>query len=271
MVAPRLLDHGSKRTFVGYTTAEGVVCIAPHTRESFLVDRNGAFHRHHSWPLPINGELPFGAEGAVAWSNGLAEGPGAKPGYVMFRRSPLETPVVQELSFRPGPGTWWRDRLYWVCTPAGVGARPGLASWAPDEPGRWDLPDVALIGIEVEPHSLLLQPAMWRSDGVGGTRLDRRVLTSGLRWKPEEEPVSVSLSPYGQSSWRAISKLGTATAYPQSDIVLLRSTNGRTMAMTCHYPFQLEWLDRSLLVTTMDRELLLFEGIGDMLCVEGVK
>jgi hypothetical protein len=55
----------------------------------------------------------------------------------------------------------------------------------------------------------------------------------------------------------------TATAYPEADVIRLDSGSGRSLLLTCYYPFRLAWIGRSLLACTAHGELLLFERILD--------
>jgi hypothetical protein len=97
LVRPRVLtDEGFDRAIVQYETADGVVCLTPHTSESFIVREDGSRVRAHAWPRSISGEIPWGADGAFAWSSGFGNPPDIIPPYVMFRRSASE-----ELSFTP--------------------------------------------------------------------------------------------------------------------------------------------------------------------------
>jgi hypothetical protein len=257
-VGPRVLtDHGVPLANIAYEIPGGVVCVrGGHLCDSFVIDQDLRLRTLPSWPRPILGELPFGARGAVAWSNGEYNDPPLEHGYVMYRHGPDEPVVTQELPFRPGWGTWWNNRVYWSCQPSGVG------SWAPETTPALEFPDLVLFGIYVDQGKLILAPGI--RDESGYCRRIR--VARGWTWEAGGTPTEVQLGPEGTASARADGEQGwTAVAYPEADTIHLER-KGRILArMTCYYPCRLAWLGRSLLVVTYDRELLLFTDLAGRL------
>jgi len=88
-------------------------------------------------------------------------------------------------------------------------------------------------------------------------------LNQGWRWRPADGRVPIALRPEGASSARSHANGWTATAYPESDLVQLKADDGPTLSMTVYYPFRLAWVGRSLLVSSIQCGLLLFEGLAD--------
>jgi hypothetical protein len=234
--------------------------VQPHTTSSVDVGADGSTTALHRWPRPIVGELPYGDGGAVAWSNGLSRGAkAAEPACVMYRPSADAAVQVVELPIRPTTGFWWNGRLYWDCFPTAVDSWIGLASWAPDAEVRLELPDVVLHGLREYAGGLLLDPCEFRK----GQGYVRRRQTHGRLWLPGSEPTPAPLGELGAASAAAQSNGWTATAYPEADLVQLDCLDGRSVRMHCYYPLRLAWTGRSLLVSTADREVLLFEDLLD--------
>jgi hypothetical protein len=256
LLVPRVLtDEGVVRGVVPYSTDAGAVCTVLRGSESFLVRENGAIEPGVRWPRPINGQLPFGDGGAVAWSVGTARWPDGGSGYVMSRTGPNDEPTIEPLPFAPQAGTWWRGRLYWACFPFGVG------SWAPGEAPAFALPDLTLFSVQGDDTDLVLGPRARTTYGAA----ERRLVTEGWRWQPGHAPQAAVLGPHGVASSRAASADWTAIAYPEADLVQLEHAGGVVVSMRCYYPFTVAWAGRSLLVSTADGELLLFEHLKDVM------
>jgi hypothetical protein len=259
LVRPRVLtDEGCTRANVWYHTERGAVCVAVHAQESFLVRQDGRIEPHHEWPRPIVGELPFGAGGAVAWGNGRSSGTSGKPAYVMWRSRPSEAPHVEDLPFRPGVGAWWGERLYWTCGRAPSDEFTGIASWAPGRRARLELPDITPVGFEARVDHLQLEPGVFRVDAAG----ERRRMEQGWKWAPGAPPELYALGPHGAATARSERDGWSATAHPEADAINLESDACGSLTMTCYYPFKLAWAGTSLVVSTLERELLLFENLA---------
>jgi hypothetical protein len=256
---PRVLtDEGAPDAAVVYGTDRGVVCVKPHRSESLIVGASGLVEVNHEWPRPILNELPFGEDGAVAWGDGLSKPGAVSPGYVMYRER-RDAPVqVEELEIRPTGGIWWGGTIYWSCYPRRVETWTGLASWAPGEPVRLELPGLdPLIGLHDAGDELWLDPLVL----VPGGKVLRQPAAARWTWSPGTELRSMPLGPDGAASSRVTREHWTATAYPEGDVIRFDAADGRRLAMTCHYPLRLAWLGDSLLVSTMERELLLFQNL----------
>jgi hypothetical protein len=248
LLTPRVLtDEGVARSVLGYTTTRGAVFVPLLGHESVLVRESGSIEPQWSWPRSITGELPCGIDGAVAWTNWPETG----PSYVMYRAAAHDAPRIQELPFRPTVGAWWRDRLYWTAFPSGLG------SWAPGEEPVLSLPDLTLLAIHPDETGLLLVPCL--RDEQGAPRRQRR--TEGWMWRPGGPLEPVPLGSDGAASCRASDRGWTALAHPEADVVRLESDRGHRLSMTCYYPFTTAWAGTSLVVATIQGEILLFEDL----------
>jgi hypothetical protein len=255
-LTPRVLTGSSPDGWVvEYETGDGVVCVPIHGRASMLVRENGCIEPHLGWPRPIYGELPFGADGSVAWSNGHSGWSLAGSGYVMHRRRRDGEVTVMDLPFRPTQGVWSRGCLYWTCFPSGVGY------WTPGEEPRFLLPDLPLFAVCPDADALLLEPCVRDCDG----QLQRRLLTEGWRWRIGSAPSRVQLGAFGAASDRSAGTRWTAVAHPEADVIALEASGGHRALLRCYYPSRLAWLGQSLLVSTVSGELLLFEQLAPVL------
>jgi hypothetical protein len=255
-VKPRMLtDEAVPAAHIVYPIDEGAVCVDPNTRESFVVRPDGSSRVLNVWPRPIDGELPFGTDGAVAWGKGSTDESGSGRGYAMVRRTVAGPVTVHELPFRPVWGAWYHDRVYWACTPTGVG------SWAPDAESIVEFEDLTLGSIFVDEAGLTLIP--YSSNAAGypqRVRVDHQ-----WAWEPGDA-LQVVPQPDGAASAKATSTHGwIATVHPDADAVDLTSADGRRVRILCYYPFRVAWLGPSLLVSTVGREILLFHDFSEVL------
>jgi hypothetical protein len=231
------------------------VCAGLNQRSSVLVREDGSIESHSEWPRPINGELPFGDGGAVAWSVGAATWPNGGSGYVMYRSGPDEPVTVESLPFGPSVGTPASGRLHWTCFPFGLG------SWAPGEAATFALSDVSLYAVHAEATGLVLHP---RVRSASGNTL-RRVSHEGWRLTAGGAREPVALGPFGSVSSQSVRGDWTAMAHPEADLVRIVSASGTSFSMTCYYPFMVAWAGRSLVVCTSEGDILLFERLVDVL------
>jgi hypothetical protein len=252
-ITPRVLtDEGVPRSSIAYVISRGVVCVSAWATNSFVVRADGGIETAHSWPNPILNELPLGVDGVVAWSNGGIDCARSESGSVMYRLGKDAPTTVERLPFKPRWGTWWRNRLYWTCFESGIG------SWAPGAGSAAALPDLTLLAVAVHDEELLLSLCIRSADGI----LQRRRGTHAWLWNGEQPPRVTSLGPLGVASSRSVAQDDwVATAYPEADIVQIESGDGRVLSMTCYHPFKVAWLERSLLVSTLSGEILLFQDL----------
>jgi hypothetical protein len=261
-IAPRVLtDEGVPGALVTHRRSDGVACVLFQRPESVVVRPDGSIRSLHRWPRPIVNELPLGDGGAVAWGDGLSGYPDrVESGYVMYKRDPEGEIAVQELPVRPTIGRWWQGRFYWNCHPRRVESPTGLVSWAPgDDSPKWELPELpTTLGMHTGDEGLLFELG---GGPIQGGRWQRRFGLEGLTWRPGSDLHPTKLGPYGVASARDASGMWTATAHPEADLIHLESANGRRVSMACYYPIGLGWLGDSLLVGTIELELLLFENL----------
>ncbi len=215
-VVPRVLtDNGVPRAVLPYSTDRGAVCTVVRGKESVVVHEDGSVAPSLSWPRPIEGELPLGQDGAIAWGIETAQFPDGGSGYVMYRRHRHDEPRVETLPFAPQAGAWRQGRVYWACYPFGVGW------WAPNEPAGFALSDRSLFGVHATDEDLVLAP---RARSSAGTP-ERRLTRTAWRWSPGREPQPIPLDELGIASTQSTRGGWTARAYPEADVVRLE--NGR--------------------------------------------
>lgn len=261
MRSPCLFGTPGERWSIAYPVRDGVICVRANDRASRLVRPDGANAPFHEWPRPIVSELPLGEEGAVAWGTGRAMSPLTGP-YVMYRRAAGETPVIEDLPFVPTWGAWWNGRLYWSVLPAEGDTTRGLGSWAPGEGARIEAADgFTLFDIRGDADGLILEPSTRRVDNSYA----RRRLAEGWRWHPVSGLVPVALGPYGAAGYRSTGCGWTVTTRPEADLVELEHEDGTRLLLTVYHPFRAAWAGTSLLVGTVDQQLLRFDDFVEPL------
>ncbi len=258
MCRPRVFpDTRVARSTIAYAQDEGIVCVTPNATASYLIRFDGRVERHHDWPRVILSELPLEVGGAFAWASGRADPANVVPPYVMYRGAASGEVAVEELPFQPAWATWWNGRAYFSYVPSAAHPHHGLASWAPGEGGRIELTDISLFACHPVAGELLLEPCTRGGDN----RYVRRFITDGWTWHPDRGCDTRALSRYGAASSHAARDGWTATAYPESDLVRLARDDGKAVLLTVYYPFRVAWLGSSLLVSTTEHEMLVFEDI----------
>jgi len=255
LVPSVLTDGGVPRAILMYSAGTEAVCAPLHGRSSFRILEDGLVEPHAEWPRPISGILALGDCGSIAWNNGTHNWPAIERGYVMYRSSESADVVVEDLPFRPTVGTWWQGRVYWTNLDG------GLVSWAPGESAEAWLPELTLLAVHDAGDDLRLDPCARTPDGA----YQRIRLPQAWRWRPREAPLEVPLGVNGSTSCRSAGHGWIAAASPNADAVTLRSAQGTTLRLLCHYPFGVAWAGRSLVVGTVDGELLFFADLASVL------
>jgi hypothetical protein len=262
VIAPRVLtDDGVAGALVAYRIGDDMACVLFHRHESIVVRPDGSTRPLHRWPRPIVNELPLGDGGAIAWGDGLSGFPDrVDSGYVMYKPSRDGEIVIQELPMRPTIGKWWQGRVYWNCHPRRVESPTGLVSWAPgDEALRPELLELpATIGLHTGEEGLTFEVG---GGPIQGGRWVRRFERRGWTWRPGMDLCPFELGPHGAAAARDTSGAWTAIAHPEADLIRVESADGRGLSMACYYPIGLGWVGESLLVGTIEQELLLFENL----------
>jgi len=254
-------DPRLHNALIAYAIEGGVVCTQMNASESVIVRPDGRVEPHHVWPRPFVSELPFGDSGAVAWGQGRVTATGREPSYIMYRGSRNDACLIEELALVPSLGAWWSGRLYLSHVGSATYPGRGIGSWAPGEPSRLEIPDLAVYDIHPDGESLGLEPRYINADKT----LERRRMTESWSWRPGEALRRIRLGPYGVSSSRARGEGWTARAYPEADLVTLTADAGITITLTVYYPFRLAWVGRSLFVSSAESGLLLFRDLADEL------
>jgi hypothetical protein len=256
LISPDALPRAS----VFYENDGCAICVAPHANESVAVRHDGSISVHHRWPRPIVGELTLPNGEVVAWGNGMSDPRNPEMAYVMHKAGFDGSPALDLLPFRPAFGTWWRNRVYWTCFPAVSGDPTGLGSWAPGESPRLELDDLAVFGVHVAEGALILHPGYRAQTGF-----ERRLMTDARQWWPDGSHRVLPLGRDGSASCQSTARGWTATAYPEADVIRFQSADGRALAMTCYYAFRVAWAGQTLVVSTFEREVLLFANLIDTL------
>jgi hypothetical protein len=258
-VAPRVLTRGGGAlawSFIGYATLDGVVCITPAATHSVLLEQDGTVRLHHEWPREISSELPFGDDGAVAWSNGLRYGKDAGAPCVMYRQHRRAAVTLEELPVRPAQGCWWNGRVYWVCR-SPLGETPSVVSWAPGEGIREEARGFAAWAAIEDGDGVLLHPC----DFAPSRGYVRHVANAGWKLRPGVPLETVALGPYGSVSSRAAHAGWTASVHPDSDLIRLEGPGGQALSLVCPSPRTAAWLGDSLALASWRGEILLFDGL----------
>jgi hypothetical protein len=177
----------------------------------------------------------------------------------MYRNAPDADVEIQQLTVRPWFGVWWNHRLYWQCLSPRSGEWNGVASWAPGEEAAFVLPGLTLCGMLPRDGGLELHPCERTPEGG----IVRRLLTRGWTWNPGRPLQSLDLGPFGATSSRASQDGWHATAHPEADLVSIEDPTAWALALRCYYPLRLAWVGRSLLVSTLKGDLLLFRDVRE--------
>jgi len=169
--------------------------------------------------------------------------------------------VIQDLPVRPTIGRWWEGRLFWNCHPRRIESPTGLVSWAPgDAVPRSELPDLpAIIGMRSDEDGLRFEIG---GGHVHGGKWVRRFERCGWTWRPGTDLRPTEMGPHGPTAARDTHGAWTAIAHPEADLIRLESADGRAISLACYYPINLGWVENSLLVGTIEPELLLFENLA---------
>jgi hypothetical protein len=257
-VAARVLTRGGSLfwSFVSYATTDGVVCVTPRAQQSMIVDAAGTVRPHHEWPRGITQELPFGAGGAIAWSNGLADWPKIQPACVMYRERPGGPVTIEELPVRPAYGCWWNGRVHWICR-SRLEEAETVVSWAPGEDVRVEASGIAPWAALPEDDGIVLHPC----DFAPTRGYARGHAASGWKLRPGQPLEPIALGPYGAVSSRAARAGWIASAHVDSDVIRLEGPDGRAFSLISPSPFTIAWAGDSLMAGTWRGEILLFDAL----------
>jgi hypothetical protein len=254
-----LTDHGVPRSAQGYASDEDhAVFAAIHGCLSFSVAADGSIEHGHRWPGPVVGELPWGPDGgAIAWTNGTASFPALTPPYLFWRTSADSGVERIDLPFRPGLGFVAPDlQAFWACLPGGIGR------WSPKGDLELLAPELALWSVRPEGASLRLDPL--DRDPDGHVRRRRR----HHAWLRDADGTmrDVPLDRVGAASSVAPSARWTATVHPVADAVRLQTADrSAVFELSCSFPLCAAWAGGSLVVATLEGELLFFEDLAGRL------
>jgi hypothetical protein len=242
----------------------GALCVVTGSNKTVILTEAGRLQPYQTWPKPITGALSLGEHGDVAWNHAWPAAADAARPYLMHRKSPTANVAVMPLPFRPSHGLWWRDRLYLASLPT-ADAKGGIGVWAPGGQIAFAFSNMTLQGLVGTDDALHLEPYV----AGAGEGWGRQRAQWGWAWTPGSAPAKRALGPLGASSSVASRHGWSATAYPQSDLVVFRGPSGREHWMRCYSPLRLAWAGRSLAVSAAEGVVLLFEPVLDLLEGDG--
>jgi hypothetical protein len=256
VVTPRVLtDEGLERSMVTGTARDGALCASLHGHSSFVLSELGDRTHEVLWPRPLCGTLPFGETGWLAWGNGTHDWPHVGDGYLMVLENDRAAPRVEELSCRPTTGVWWKGSVYWSTFPT------GLASWTPGRGTTVLDRTLAIIGMSVDDVGLLCVTGQRTDQG----HLVRTAAHDSWRWSPSTG-LSRLINPVVEpATCRSTDNGWLAAAYLDEDALDIHAPDGRVTRLLCYYPFGAAWAGSSLLVSTVEGEVLLFENLRQMI------
>lgn len=251
-IAPEILtDGGTPRGWSLVTLSDTTALFVPAgTTGSLAIGAEGPPAPASTWPGPITGEMPWGADGGrLAWN--------ARTRDIYWRVSTGASVAHARTPFTPGHvARMSNDALIWT------GADGRLWRWRPGDDARLlaALPDA---GIPRGDGAALVVAPMPR-DTSGRVRRVRSV------WEYRVDPHTgdVSRQPCwveGQCAKVASSPDGTAATHPCADLVRITIAGGRAYWLACETPVGVAWAGASLLVTLASGELLRFPHLRSRL------
>jgi hypothetical protein len=245
-----LSDRGVPQGWICATIDDRQANLSPRVgSQGVLIDANGDCQSNVAWPADVTGEMPWGqAGGAVAWSRNTSQ--------LWLRTSAGSTVVEETVPFRPfdmvlGPA----GTMFWI------GDTGGLWEWVPARSGRF-IGDTPQGRLRLDGDGLIVYPV-------------ERDATNRLLWRPRTHAwrydtasgrhERIDVGTEGQSG--SVSRRGawTARTFPFASRITLRHDDGLTIALACYVPFGVAWAGCSLLVTTMDGDVLLFRDLMRLL------
>ena len=243
-----LSERGLPRAWRCATAGDGHAVVTPITGvDSVRVSSDGTWEIGESWPCDISGEVAWGlAGGAIAWNRSTRT--------LLRRPAAGAVPVVEAVSFEPvcvallpgGAAVWYAaDGTLW--------------DWLPGAPGRFLAQAPVCGGLFVDGAELALAPIIRDEQG----HLTRQRLYYEWRYDVRSSSLRrVDAGLDGQCLALAVHQDWTARAFSFSDVVRLDERDGRSVLLACPGPFGVAWAGPSLLVTTLDSQVLLFRDLA---------
>jgi hypothetical protein len=241
----RLTRPESPPCMVGEIFDDGHVLftIVNGTR-SIRIDAGGRCEPDAEWPMPISGEVRWGAAGAVAWHNASSR--------VMWRERPdgkvrsEAMPLGRGRAFPQPDGSFW-----WTSV------RGGLWSWTPGGPWHRMVDTPPVLGLQRGTDGVRLDP---RGDNLDFAVRSR--VSEAFCWRPGSDAVeTIPIGAEGPCWSTSSNGEWTALAYPHADAILLRNHTGVQRALTCPYPFNVAWAGASLVVSTGRADVMVFRDL----------
>jgi hypothetical protein len=242
-----LTDRGLAPGLACETMSDSHASFVPgSSRHSFRIDATGQATANAPWPDDVNVEAPWGlAGGVIAWSAPRSE--------VFWRAAPEGDVSRATLPFRPQQMVVGQGTMYWL---AGVG---GLWEWAPGRDARLIAETSAHGSLELAGVHIVLHP--FERDPVTNQPVRRRQRSASRYEIASGAEDRVALSPVGQSGRTCIREAWTVRSHPYAGCITFTHQDGRVVGLACQSPFCIAWAGASLIVTTLNRDVLVFRDL----------
>jgi hypothetical protein len=244
-----LTERGVPRCRNGRSLDAGSAIFAPvhETNRSIRIASDGTWEELAPWPTRIYGEVPWIDGGTLMWGS---EGERHVVGH---RPAPHADCIIDPVPFWSWNVVTADGRLPMWPTHNG-----GLWEWMPGQGGRRlaDLPSclsgrALAAGIRFEPS--------FRPDAP---RYPVKRDGHAFVYDPIAGTVNPEPLPVEGPCWSASVANGwTADAYVHADMIRLEHASGFHTWLICYAPFSVAWAGPSLVVTTMEGDVLLFPDL----------
>jgi hypothetical protein len=215
-------------------------------KESLRIRADGYFEAHTAWPFELTGEIPWGTEGgALGWHR--------RASLLWLRAARGADAMVASVPFHPfrvavGPA----GTAFWL------GDQGGLWEWVPGKPGRLITETPMCGGLEIDGEDFILYPM----ERDAQNRVVPRRFAHAWRYETAARRLQrIALPAEAHCSTLTVGDDWTARASTFAGRIALTHRDGRSAALACHAPFGVAWAGSSLVVTTMDAEVLLFRDL----------
>jgi hypothetical protein len=250
-VQPRVLTaEGLASTSVARLDSRRAVVTARHTAKTYTVNEDGDFALWQDWPGPVVGAFPIGDYGgAIAWNNGTERWPALTSPTLYWRPVCGEDATAVPVPFRPNWGLMLESgRMVWACLQGGIGL------WSPNDAATHTMANACFIGLTEERTGLRLDAGTFEPDS------EWQVYASWC-WKEGRDLAQLPLERFGPRGGRARGGEWTATSRPYAGLIEFERA-GCWLGVLCSRPLGVAWAGESLVVTTLDAEVLVFKRLA---------
>lgn len=251
IAADVLTERGAPRGWTCSTIDAQSASLSPTGAvQSVRVDADGTIHPHITWPFEVTGEIAFGSEGgSLAWTRSKS--------LIWLRAARGADAIVAMVPFRPfcvavtaDGGALW------------LGDQGGLWEWLPGRGGRLLIDTPLAAGLEINGDDVLVYPLARDAE----QRIAPRRLTHAWKFDRRAQRLDeITAGAEGPCLTCTTHEGWTARAFSFADTIRLTHDDGRAAALACHAPFCTAWAGDSLVVTTLDGDVLLFRDLRSRL------